>query len=176
MVGQLNNLPVTECLKLCHRVVDGLCGREPPRRIDYTDTWSQEEWWKITNTLATAFQLSGGNNSSDEEVFVCLSELSSSHSEAVLNVLKARRKEICHALLGRTNRISSAILQDFDWQLKLALSSDKSSSFQTPLLSLCLDIREDGALKPVTLEMNREELNTLISSLEVTNKVLLQLK
>ncbi|XP_061700193.1 COMM domain-containing protein 8 isoform X2 [Syngnathoides biaculeatus] len=164
MVGQLNNLPVTECLKLCHRVVDGLCGREPPRRIDYTDTWSQEEWWKITNTLATAFQLSGGNNSSDEEVFVCLSELSSSHSEAVLNVLKARRKEICHALLGRTNRISSAILQDFDWQLK------------TPLLSLCLDIREDGALKPVTLEMNREELNTLISSLEVTNKVLLQLK
>ncbi|XP_061651706.1 COMM domain-containing protein 8 [Phyllopteryx taeniolatus] len=176
MVEQLNSLPVTECLKLCHRVVDGLCGREPPRRGDYNATWSLGEWLKLINTLATVFRLSVGNNSSDEEVLVGLSELSSSHSEAVLNVLKARREEICHALLARTNTISSTILQDFDWQLKLALSSDKISSLQTPLLSLSLDIRENGALKPVTMEVNREELNTLISSLEAANKVLLQLK
>lgn len=55
--------------------------------------------------------------------------------------------------------------------LQLALSSDKISSLHTPLLGLSLDVREDGALRSVTMEMNREELNTLISSLEAANKV-----
>ncbi|KAM7376727.1 hypothetical protein PAMP_006435 [Pampus punctatissimus] len=105
------------------------------------------------------------------QVLAGLSDVSSSHAKAVLNVLKGRWEEIRHALLDRTNSISSATLQDFDWQLKLALSSDKISSLQTPLLSLSLDVRENGALQPITVEMNREELNTLISSLEAANKV-----
>ncbi|KAM7376724.1 hypothetical protein PAMP_006435 [Pampus punctatissimus] len=104
------------------------------------------------------------------QVLAGLSDVSSSHAKAVLNVLKGRWEEIRHALLDRTNSISSATLQDFDWQLKLALSSDKISSLQTPLLSLSLDVRENGALQPITVEMNREELNTLISSLEAANK------
>lgn len=55
--------------------------------------------------------------------------------------------------------------------LQLALSSDKISSLHTPLLSLSLDVRENGVLRPVTLEMNRDELGMLISSLESANKV-----
>lgn len=55
--------------------------------------------------------------------------------------------------------------------LQLALSSDKISSLNTPLLSLSLDVRENRALRSVTMEMNKEELNTLISSLEAANKV-----
>ncbi|XP_019744393.1 COMM domain-containing protein 8 [Hippocampus comes] len=176
MVVQLNTLSLSECLQLCHRVVDGLCGREPPRKGDYNATWSLEEWLEITNSLTAVFRLSVGNNSSDEEVMIRLSELSSSHSEAVLNVLRSRREEICHALLTRTHAISSAMLQDFDWQLKLALSSDKISALQTPLLSLSLDVRENGTLNSFSMEMNKEELNTLISSLDAANKVLLQLK
>lgn len=55
--------------------------------------------------------------------------------------------------------------------LQLALSSDKISSLNTPLLSLSLDVRENGALRPVAVEMNKEELSALISSLEAANKV-----
>lgn len=53
------------------------------------------------------------------QVLAGLSDVGSSHAEAVLSVLRARREEICHALLDRTNSISSATLQDFDWQLKV---------------------------------------------------------
>ncbi|KAM9842230.1 COMM domain-containing protein 8 [Aulostomus maculatus] len=176
MAAQLSRLPAAECLKLCHRVVDGLCGREPPRWGDYSAIWSLEEWLEVLHSLEAVFCQATGNNSTDEKVMSGLSEVGSSHAEAVLSVLKARWEEIRLALLDRTSAISSATLQDFDWQLKLALSSDKISSLQTPLLSLSLDIREDGALKPVTMEMNKEELNTLITSLEAANKVLLQLK
>ncbi|XP_037096586.1 COMM domain-containing protein 8 isoform X3 [Syngnathus acus] len=120
MTARLNNLALTECHKLCHRVVDGLCGREAPRRDDYNASWSLDEWLDLIESLAALFRLSVGNNSSDEE---------------------------------------------------LALSSDKISSLQTPLLSLHLDIRENGGLNSFTMEMNREELNTLITSLEAANKV-----
>ncbi|CAI5697269.1 unnamed protein product [Oreochromis niloticus] len=120
--------------------------------------------------------LSALANKDCRKVLSQLSDVSSSQAEVVLSVLRAREEEIRCALLDRTNSISSATLQDFDWQLKLALSSDKISSLHTPLLSLSLDVRENGALRPVTLEMNRDELGMLISSLESANKVVLQLK
>ncbi|XP_068451595.1 COMM domain-containing protein 8 [Clinocottus analis] len=176
MAVLLKGLPVTECLKLCHKVVDGLCGREPPCRGDYSAPWSPEDWLELLSSLSALFRLAVGNNSSDEEVLAGLEDVGSSHAKAVLNVLRARREEIRNALLDRTNSISSTTLQDFDWQLKLALSSDKISSLHTPLLSLSLDVRENRALQSVTMEMNRDELNTLISSLEAANKVVLQLK
>ncbi|XP_041828271.1 COMM domain-containing protein 8 [Melanotaenia boesemani] len=176
MVDVLNRIPDTDCIRLCHRVVDGLCGREPPHRGDYNVTWSLQEWLQLLDSLTAIFRLAASGNISDEEVLVQLSEAGSSQAEAVLTVLRARHEEIHRALLDRTNGISSANLQDFDWQLKLALSSDKISSLNTPLLSVNLDVRENGGLRLVTMEMNRDELSMLIASLEAANKVVLQLK
>ncbi|XP_037341709.2 COMM domain-containing protein 8 [Pungitius pungitius] len=176
MVSLLSGLPVSEGLTLCHRVVDGLCGRQAPQRGHYSASWSSEEWLELLRFLTALFCRAVGTNSSDEEVLAGLVDAGSSHAESVRTVLTARRQEIRDALLDRSNSISSAALQDFDWQLKLAVSSDKSSSLHTPLLSLSLDVRDNTALQSVTMEMNREELNTLISSLEAANKVVMQLK
>ncbi|XP_038947639.1 COMM domain-containing protein 8 isoform X1 [Rattus norvegicus] len=93
-----------------------------------------------------------------------------------MKCLKSRKNEIKQALLGEIVDISCAQLQDFDWQLKLALSSDKIATLQMPLLNLHLDVKEDGEVKPYSVEMSKEELQSLISSLEAANKVVLQLK
>lgn len=93
-----------------------------------------------------------------------------------MKCLKSRRSEIRQALLGEVVDISSVQLQDFDWQLKLALSSDKIATLQMPLLNLHLDVRENGELRPYSVEMSKEELQNLIQSLEAANKVVLQLK
>uniref|UniRef100_A0A669DJP9 COMM domain containing 8 n=1 Tax=Oreochromis niloticus TaxID=8128 RepID=A0A669DJP9_ORENI len=162
-------------LKTCQTRILTVFPCEPPHRGDYSATWSLQEWLQLLDSLTALFRLAVVNNISDE-VLSQLSDVSSSQAEVVLSVLRAREEEIRCALLDRTNSISSATLQDFDWQLKLALSSDKISSLHTPLLSLSLDVRENGALRPVTLEMNRDELGMLISSLESANKVVLQLK
>uniref|UniRef100_A0A3Q0RJG3 COMM domain containing 8 n=1 Tax=Amphilophus citrinellus TaxID=61819 RepID=A0A3Q0RJG3_AMPCI len=159
-------------VQLCHRVVDGLCGREPPHRGDYSTTWSLQEWLELLGSLTALFRLAVVNKTSDEVVRNETGLL----AEAVLSVLRAREEEIRCALLDRTSSISTARLQDFDWQLKLALSSDKISSLHTPLLSLSVDVQENGAHRSVTVEMNRKELGMLISSLESANKVVLQLK
>jgi hypothetical protein len=54
---------------------------------------------------------------------------------------------------------------------QLALSSDKIATLQMPLLNLHLDVKEDDKVKPYTVEMSKEELQSLISSLEAANKV-----
>ncbi|XP_040852774.1 COMM domain-containing protein 8-like, partial [Ochotona curzoniae] len=59
---------------------------------------------------------------------------------------------------------------------QLALSSDKIATLQMPLLNLHLDVKENGEVKPYTIEMSKEELQNLITSLEAANKVVLQLK
>lgn len=53
------------------------------------------------------------------QVLAGLSGVGSGHTESVLSVLRAREEEIRRALLHRTNSMSSATLQDFDWQLKV---------------------------------------------------------
>lgn len=93
-----------------------------------------------------------------------------------MKCLKSRKEEIKKALLEEIVDISSAQLQDFDWQLKLALSSDKIATLQMPLLNLHLDVKENGEVKPYSVEMSKEELQNLINSLEAANKVVLQLK
>lgn len=55
--------------------------------------------------------------------------------------------------------------------LQLAVSSDKMASLHIPLLSLSFSVKENGVLQPVTVEMDREELNLLIGSLDGANKV-----
>ena len=40
-----------------------------------------------------------------------------------------------------------------------------------PLLNLYLDVKENGEVKPYSVEMSKEELQKLINSLEAANKV-----
>lgn len=60
--------------------------------------------------------------------------------------------------------------------VQLVLSSDKLSSVQEPLLSLHLDLNEEGERKSEDIEFSKEELAKLISSLDSANKTMLQLR
>nr|ADO29102.1 comm domain-containing protein 8 [Ictalurus punctatus] len=176
MLKLLDKISPTECPKLLHRVVDGLCGRSHPKHIEYAVTWSLLEWGELISSLNYFFRVAVGRKCSDQEVQELLGDLESVHAEAVQQCVNARQEEIRQALVDRTNRICSTQLDDFNWQLKLALSSDKLSSLNTPLLNLCLDLTENGIQRAVNIEMSKEELNTLITSLEAANKVVLQMK
>ncbi|XP_019336744.1 COMM domain-containing protein 8 isoform X2 [Alligator mississippiensis] len=167
----LEKLPAERAAKFLHKVVDGICGRAYPRYPDYSSVWNLTGWMEIVEETATYFKTTVGKNLSDEEAAQQLNELNSSYQEAIIKCLKARKEEIRPALVEKINAISSAQLQDFDWQLKLALSSDKISMLQIPLLNLDLDVRENGEIKPVSIEMNKEELQNLINALEAANKL-----
>ncbi|KAM4808947.1 COMM domain-containing protein 8 [Rhinophrynus dorsalis] len=169
-------LPAVKCPQFFHKVIDGVCGRAQPRFQDYGNVWSLREWLAVLEDSSKFFKTSVGRDEASEEVVNQLSGLSAEHQEAILKCLRSRKPEIEEALVENMCAMSSAYLQDFDWQLKLALSSDKLSTLQMPLVNLDLDISENGSVTPVSIEMNKEELQNLINSLEAANKVVLQLK
>ncbi|KAI7805618.1 COMM domain-containing protein 8 [Triplophysa rosa] len=176
MINLLEKLSPEECPKLVHMVADEVCGRRGPRRSDYSDRWSLTEWMDLMNSLSSFIRFAVGRGCTDQEVRELLSDLDTARTEAVLQCVRSRFDEIRHALVDRTNAISSTQLQDFNWQIKLALSSDKLSALNTPLLNLSLDLKDSGTQRSTNIEMNKEELQTLISALEAANKVVLQLK
>ncbi|OXB58578.1 hypothetical protein ASZ78_004401 [Callipepla squamata] len=176
MLQLLEKLPPGRALEFLHNVVDGICGRAYPRYQDYSGVWSLAEWMEVLEETRTCFKTAVGKNLTDEEAIQQMSELNANYQEAIVKCLKGRKEEIRNALVETVNAISSAQLQDFDWQLKLALSSDKISTLQMPLLNLDLDVRENDEIKPISIEMNKEELQNLINALEAANKVVLQLK
>ena len=112
----------------------------------------------VLEDITTFFRAVVGKNLSDEEMSQQLNQLNSSHQEAIMKCLKRRKDEIKQTLLEETVDISSAQLQNFDWQLKLALPSDKIAILQMPLLNIHLDVKENGEVKPYSVEMSKEEL------------------
>uniref|UniRef100_A0A670ZM13 COMM domain containing 8 n=1 Tax=Pseudonaja textilis TaxID=8673 RepID=A0A670ZM13_PSETE len=159
-----------------HKVIDGLCGQAFPQHRDYDAIWNLTEWMEVLEETASYFRKTVGKDLSEEEAVRLLAELNPDTQRTALTCLKARKPDIRQALVGNTNAICSSQLLNFDWQLKLALSSDKLSMLQMPLLNLDLDLSKDGDLKFTSVEMNKEELQTLINALEAANKVVLQLK
>ncbi|KAB0401297.1 hypothetical protein E2I00_005908 [Balaenoptera physalus] len=157
---------------LLHKIIDGICGRTHPLYQDYHSVWDSTEWMHVLEDITNFFKAVVGKNLSDEEISQQLDQLNSSHQEAIMKCLKSRKDEIKQALLEEIVDISSSQLQDFDWQLKLALSSDKIATLQMPLLNLHLDVKENGEVKPYSVEMSKEELQNLITSLEAANKSL----
>ncbi|XP_004681367.1 PREDICTED: COMM domain-containing protein 8 [Condylura cristata] len=162
--------------QLLHKIIDGICGRAYPLYQDYHSVWDSTEWKHVLDDITKFFKFVVGKNLPDEEILQQLNQLNSFHQETIMKCLRSRKDEIKQALLDEIVDISSAQLQDFDWQLKFAISSDKIAALQMPLLNLHLDIKENGDVKSYSVEMNKEELQNLISSLEAANKVVLQLK
>lgn len=176
LLWRLQKLPAELGPQLLHKIIDGICGRAYPVYQDYHTVWESEEWMHVLEDIAKFFKAVVGKNLSDEEIFQQLNQLNSFHQETIMKCVKSRKDEIKQALSREIVAISSAQLQDFDWQVKLALSSDKIAALRMPLLSLHLDVKENGEVKPYSIEMSREELQNLIHSLEAANKVVLQLK
>uniref|UniRef100_A0A8D0NMJ2 COMM domain-containing protein n=1 Tax=Sus scrofa TaxID=9823 RepID=A0A8D0NMJ2_PIG len=170
---RLQKLPAELGPQLLHKIIDGFCGRTYPLYKDYQSVWDSTEWTHVLEDITEFFKAVVGKNLTDEEISQQLNQLNSSHQEAIMKCLKSRKDEIKQALLEEIVGISSAQLQDFDWQLKLALSSDKIATLQMPLLNLHLDVKENGEVKPYSVEMSKEELQNLINSLEAANKMVL---
>ncbi|KAK3611099.1 hypothetical protein CHS0354_000106 [Potamilus streckersoni] len=165
-----------DCTSLLHGLVDGLCHRSHPTYQEYSKIWTLSEWWTLVDTFQVLIKSAVKESWTKDQILQRLDGLSDDYKTSVVDVISSRKEEIHSQLLAQTHSISQAVLSDFDWKLKLALSSDKISSLQEPLLTLKLDVLNDEQKETVSVELNREDLKKLISSLEGANKALLQLK
>ncbi|KAM5193497.1 COMM domain-containing protein 8 [Mantella aurantiaca] len=172
----LSKLEIEQCPQFLHKVLDGICGQAYPRFQDYGSVWNLREWLLVLEDVEAFVKVVVGKDEPQEKLDNELNGISADYQGSILKCIKSRKPEIKDALLQKVCAMSSAYLQDFDWQLKLAMSSDKLSTLQMPLVNLDLDVVKNRTIVPISIEMNKEELQNLINSLEAANKVVVQLK
>eukprot|EP00920_Eleutheroschizon_duboscqi_P041180 GHVT01098638.1.p1 GENE.GHVT01098638.1~~GHVT01098638.1.p1 ORF type:complete len:181 (+),score=5.84 GHVT01098638.1:48-590(+) len=172
---------VTKCevdilRKLLHEVIDEICGRGAPAYETHKDVWDLEQWWNVTSTIRDIYKITMKNDWNKDQLNEKLDSISNEHKQAIIECLWLRHEELRQGLINRVASITSTQLVDFDWQAKLVLSSDKVSHINQPLVSLDLYTEEAGQTKSQTVELTKQDLSTLITSLDEANKVLQQLK
>ncbi|KAJ8028069.1 COMM domain-containing protein 8 [Holothuria leucospilota] len=161
---------------LLHYSVDSLCRSCHPDYSKYSAIWTLEEWFNVLDSLKKILIFFAKSDLSKSEVSDALSPLPEQIIAKIFDCLTVRRSDLHAALLQQTMSISEAYLKDFDWKIKYALASDKISCVEEPLVTLSLTVSEEGCKKTIPVEMNAEELKSLITSLEAANKAVLQLK
>lgn len=98
-----------------------------------------------------------------------ITQLPEAHRKVVTESIELRRSEIRNETINRAILNSHTyLLKDFDWQTKMVLSSDQLYQINEPLvnLDLLLQTKVVNSCKTVSIEMNKSELNKLISVLE----------
>ena len=71
-----------------------------------------------------------------------------------------------------SSSVAKAKLKDFDWQLKLIMSSDKLSNIHQPVVAVDFTILTSGGkTQNKTLEMSKDELKRFLTSIEAANRV-----
>ena len=77
-----------------------------------------------------------------------------------------------HITMASFNDLSYSWLDDFDWSLRMVMSSDKLSDLHKPLLMLSLETTNaNGEKSSQLLELTTEELKYLIGKLKTVQKV-----
>ncbi|OWF44220.1 COMM domain-containing protein 8-like [Mizuhopecten yessoensis] len=172
----LRKLESKQVSSVLHTLVDGVCHRCQPSYQDYSKVWSLQQWWSVVDMYQSLIKAAVRESFTKDRIYQELGALSEDLKQTVVDVVNSRRDEIQNQLMAETHNISQAVLSDFDWKVKLIMSSDKISSVQEPVVSLDLDIGSGQDNTIHSIELNKEELDKLISSLEGANKVVQQLK
>ena len=84
--------------------------------------------------------------------------------EDILNVLEVRREETLQILKSNVSKISSFYLKDFDWSVRLILSSDSISELQEPVLQLHFKkvSTDTNSLSNSTWELSKSQLDSVL--------------
>jgi len=154
-----------------HAIADRVCGRDV----------SISEYGAGIDQLADAVEeflsVTVGQNISNEEVITELKEVELKESlvKIILTTIAARRDEITKQLKNKHLLLAPVYLKDFDWSLRMTLSSDKLSTLREPLLLLSLSLHENGQTRDVHLELSKSELDVFLKSCEEIHREVVKL-
>lgn len=169
--------------KFIHRVIDDLCGRNHEfvvlygRVISETTTNIHDLVEGTKKFIVESF----GDEHSEESVAITLSKLTKLPEklcQVVAQAIKGRGEEIGRGLVRKaTQGFSQAYLRDFDWSLRVALSSEKLSKLREPLLLLSLYLTHlDGSRTEHVVELTKAKCQELLNTLGEINGSMQQMR
>jgi hypothetical protein len=141
-------------VQLVHAVVDGICRGAQPRVTDFDKTWSPADWRSLVMAVTAALKQYGALFEPNMAEGLAAEGVDGAIVALMASAFEARRAEIRLALLSETTSIASSRLEDFDWNVKLAVSSDSLVELKESILHLSLKVRNpDSTVEDVRMEL-----------------------
>eukprot|EP00039_Didymoeca_costata_P018238 m.332689 g.332689 ORF g.332689 m.332689 type:complete len:183 (+) comp16990_c0_seq1:161-709(+) len=173
-LAALAGCPEETTIKLVHEVIDKICGGVGPRLPDYGKTFSPGVFHETIVSLTTVTKKAIGT---DTPVGELVDGLPENITNVITNAVEARNSHLKEALMQETCKIGCSYLKDFDWNVKLAVSSDTTTNLDEPLLHFSLKVAHpDSSEEDVRMELSKHELRALIAKMEKANEALRDVK
>lgn len=162
-----------------HGLIDDVCGHPSP----HDDTGASERAVRCADAWRAFLSNAAGYDLTPEQVREDLERagLPAAVVATAGAAVEARRDEIVQALVRHASTIAPQYLRDFDWSVRLVLSSDKLSGMRESRLLLRLQLdagaADDGqGDRDVRMEMNADELDRLLEQFAEIEREVSELK
>ncbi|XP_012222596.1 COMM domain-containing protein 8-like [Linepithema humile] len=154
--------------ELLHACVDEICGRPGPSYHKFSNSmdWSKAEYEGVYKLISTLLRNPASLYMVEEKMPQEYHELPEQVQQNILTCLKVRREHLTNALLREHYKRKLPTIVDFDWRLKLVMGSSKIASLRESLLQLDLIVEDTESRRIINLELNKDELDTIINALE----------
>ncbi|XP_045596921.2 COMM domain-containing protein 8-like isoform X2 [Procambarus clarkii] len=161
--------------KFVHHVIDGMCGGIAVSQEMYKDCPLDKFWLAVQQVKTVAHDIALGKLSK-EKVISWLLPLGQEKAEQIYEIVMARKGELVDALL-RESLKNTHHLKDFDWNVRLAIASDKVLDLNECLLTLHLHTSPKNmkGTKDLCVEMTATQADSLLNQLKDAQKVLAEL-
>ncbi|XP_012283761.1 COMM domain-containing protein 8-like [Orussus abietinus] len=151
-----------------HACIDEICDYSRVAYEDFSTTinWSREEYDTAYALISTLLQNPVLLYLSEEKASLEYLELPEEVRSCVVNCLKLRQEQLTNVLIRKASKKILPTLTDFDWRLRLLMGSSKLATLREPVLQLDLIVEDRKERNIVGMELNKEELETVINALE----------
>eukprot|EP00794_Sanderia_malayensis_P007442 gene7442-8264_t len=164
--------------RFLHQLIDSISKQRGPQFKDFSNNWNIREWICLNDSWLAQIRKWVGNNTSKDEIKHDLLQggISEELVTKILVCITLRKNDIKHSLIQQTSSIARASLKNFDWKVKLVMSSDKLANIREPLVDLRFELQAEDQTGSFSVELDKEELKLVIDKLEAANKAVLQLR
>ncbi|XP_071521109.1 COMM domain-containing protein 8-like [Panulirus ornatus] len=165
-------IPAQQILKFLHHVIDNLCGGRAVSHELCKECPLDKFWLAVKQAKAIVQDVTIGKLTEEEVINLLLpfgEELAKNAYEAIC----ARKEEIRESLL-RAALQDTHHLKDFDWNVRLAVSSDKVLDLSESLLTLHLHSSslENRNADNLSVEMTATQVDALLDCLKAAQEII----
>lgn len=163
--SSLTFLPSQDLIKFVHHVIDSMCGGTSVSHKEFEGCPLDKFWLAVQSAKSIIKDLSTGKSSRDE-ILEILKPLGQETTEKILSAVSVREDEIKKALIQESLK-DTIHLKDFDWNVRLAVASDKVLDLNESIMTLHLHtLNADKGNNTLTVEMSPDQVDRLIEQLK----------
>lgn len=86
--------------------------------------------------------------------------------DCVINIIEARKLQICKKLMNIQNSKHNLIMESFDWDIKYILGNSTLASHREQIATLILNCKKNNENETLSMEMDRDMIDVMIKELE----------